>query len=164
MSADLVVECCLQVHEDLCVYKQFMYVSRRLSKMAALLFKRANAKKRENILSLCASNYKRFCEQYYKRCIPLKEHIACELCYRIFKDAHLYVKLRKERRHRFIYPLGCMHIDYDGEPWCDSCMTVTYDSANRMIVTCTKCAGLDWGRVRNKRTKYVPLEEILTAI
>ena len=68
------------------------------------------------------------------------------------------------------YPIGCSHTTWDGESWCDNCMTYLINKDGDVRVFCTHCAGLDWGKVamgpvpQSGWTFYAPNEPVLPEI
>ena len=72
---------------------------------------------------------------------------ACFSCHKEIKAGHLYLVdfLPGRKRYRSGYTVGCSHVHYDGEEWCDSCCTIMRVK-DQPVVQCTRCAQIDWGR------------------
>ena len=81
-------------------------------------------------------------------------HVSCEECGKTSESAHLYCIKLTNNRNKYIgkYKVGCTHMDYDGESWCDNCYTI----ANKQIL-CKKCGCLKWGSPSGdyKKLKYM---------
>ena len=92
----------------------------------------------------------------WPRAIPYPFPALCFSCGTTIFAPHLYVKHPK-RRGKLFYPTGCTHEEYDGEPWCSGCCTLVLRK-KRAKVFCTECAGLDWGKRRDRNIKFATLE------
>jgi hypothetical protein len=77
---------------------------------------------------------------------------ACFSCNKTIKGGHLYLVsfLPDRKRYRSGYTVGCSHVRYDGEEWCDGCCTIMRVK-DQPVVECTTCAQIDWGRPSNER-------------
>lgn len=80
------------------------------------------------------------------------DEIKCCVCERGFKGAHLYIV--DAARKSMKYTVGCSHVDYDGEPWCDSCVTLTADKNGDPAPTCSGCAKVEWGRATDPCIRF----------
>ena len=78
-----------------------------------------------------------------------KNQVECAECKKQIKEAHLicfrYYKKNNSPKPDDIYlenmyTVGCTHADWDGESWCDDCVTI----ADQKIL-CSSCGNLDWG-------------------
>ena len=84
----------------------------------------------------------------------------CGDCAKIITDCHLYIitKLcKKKGKFKSYFPTGCTHENYDGKPWCDSCVTLVENNHSKKII-CTRCACLDWGVPNDRTVNFAVLE------
>lgn len=79
----------------------------------------------------------------------------CFSCNKKIVGGHLYLVNFMPDRKRFTsgYTVGCSHVDYDGEEWCDGCCTLIRVK-DQPVVQCTYCAQIDWGRPTDNRDYY----------
>ena len=72
---------------------------------------------------------------------------SCFSCKQKINEAHLYLidMTANRKAYRHCYPVGCSHVDYDNEEWCDGCCTLIRIK-DQPVVQCTRCAQIDWGR------------------
>jgi len=73
-----------------------------------------------------------------------KNLVKCAECDKVYKEAHLLC-IRFETKNGMTrwenkYTVGCTHVEWGGENWCDNCVTI----ADRKIL-CSSCGKLDWG-------------------
>ena len=92
----------------------------------------------------------------WPRAIPYPFPALCFSCGSPIFAPHRYVK-HPNRRGQFFYPTGCTHEEYDGEAWCSGCCTLVFRK-KRARIYCTECAGLDWGKRRNRNINFATLE------
>jgi hypothetical protein len=71
--------------------------------------------------------------------------VECSKCRCETKGCHVYIA-----GPRPYYLVGCSHVAYDGDSWCDSCITLTRDKNGDPAPMCMKCAGVDWGAITDK--------------
>jgi hypothetical protein len=64
----------------------------------------------------------------------------------VVKEAHVFVAPSP-----WYHPVGCTHTEYDGEVWCDSCVTLLKDKNGDPVISCTTCAKLDFGRITDTK-------------
>ena len=84
-----------------------------------------------------------------------KNSVTCEVCNKAIIEAHLYcIKISSNNKgdkvYQGDYTVGCTHEDWDGESWCDSCVTI----ADRKI-QCTNCAKIKWGKPSLNNKSYM---------
>jgi hypothetical protein len=72
--------------------------------------------------------------------------VECNKCRRVVEDAHVFIAPSP-----CYYPVGCTHTAYDGEEWCDDCVTLLKDKNGDPVVSCTTCAKLDFGRITDPK-------------
>lgn len=70
--------------------------------------------------------------------------LNCDSCNKEFTEAHLlsiqFYEEEKKIYWKKKYPIGCTHVKFDGNSWCENCVTI----ADRQIL-CYSCGNLWWG-------------------
>jgi hypothetical protein len=79
--------------------------------------------------------------------------LQCWKCNKNIHGAHLYLLQVRKKYFRAYYPRGCSHEDYDGTSWCSSCCTLI-KVGKHIMIHCTGCAFLCWGKPTKAHTKY----------
>tara|TARA_B110000008_G_scaffold275915_2_gene314256 strand:+ start:267 stop:605 length:339 start_codon:yes stop_codon:yes gene_type:complete len=85
-----------------------------------------------------------------------KNQVSCAGCCTQIKEAHLIcIKFYNKNGKIFWkseYTVGCTHEDWDGESWCDSCVTIADNN-----ILCSRCGNLDWGQPKfvDNKLKYL---------
>lgn len=74
--------------------------------------------------------------------------ISCGTCGVVVTDSHVFFPDARQ------YLTYCTHTDWDGEEWCDRCVTVTLNHKDQPQISCTECAGLDFGRKTNEKVRF----------
>jgi hypothetical protein len=70
-----------------------------------------------------------------------KNPVTCEKCTKFIPEGHLYcIQIINNKKYIGEYSVGCTHTEFDGESWCDSCVTIV----NKQI-HCVNCAEINWG-------------------
>ena len=93
-----------------------------------------------------------------------KNNIKCSECDRSSKEGHFYaIKFFNKDNKRYFegkYKVGCTHVDWDGEEWCDSCYTIADDK-----ILCAHCGCLSWGNPTNKKNRsYMWLDGSISSL
>jgi hypothetical protein len=86
-----------------------------------------------------------------------KNPVSCAKCSKSMKNAHL-ICIRFYNKNNKIYwenkyTVGCTHEDWDGEPWCNQCVTIADNN-----ILCSDCGNLDWGQPKcnkDNKLKYI---------
>ena len=85
-----------------------------------------------------------------------KNKVSCAKCSIKIREAHLIcIKFYNENNKSYWkseYTVGCTHEDWDGESWCDSCVTIADNN-----ILCSRCGNLEWGQPKSKDNilKYI---------
>lgn len=87
-----------------------------------------------------------------------KNNIVCDGCNSNIKEAHLlciqfYLNKTDNKIYwKSEYTVGCTHEEWDGEPWCNGCVTI---ADNKIL--CASCGNLDWGTPKfgGNKLKYI---------
>lgn len=81
-----------------------------------------------------------------------KNNIKCSECDRNTNGGHFYAIKFFDKDNKIYwkgkYKVGCTHVDWDGEEWCDSCYTIADDK-----ILCSNCGCLSWGKPTNTKNR-----------
>ena len=84
---------------------------------------------------------------------PRPSSIDCLKCHRHINNPHVYI-------WGFGWIHECIHVEYDGEPWCDSCVAPIVQDNGIVAIYCTNCAGLDWGaKIKGSKVRLLSRSE-----